>query len=144
MPNTEVKLFSAEDTCGLPYWENRKSPVFYFIYSSLAQLVEHAAVNRRVVSSSLTRGAKKKRYIVFKTLYTFSFWPIMYCPFAFTPAGSKRCECEARGSNLVVFEPLLQSRTNISIIFTNLFSEGVPKNITLTNLFSEGVPKNIL
>ena len=56
MPNTEVKLFSAEDTCGLPYWENRKSPVF--LYSSLAQLVEHAAVNRRVVSSSLTRGAK--------------------------------------------------------------------------------------
>ena len=31
-----------------------------FLYSSLAQLVEHAAVNRRVVSSSLTRGAKKE------------------------------------------------------------------------------------
>ena len=46
MPNTEVKLFSAEDTCGLPYWENRKSPVFLFIYSSLAQLVERSAVNR--------------------------------------------------------------------------------------------------
>ena len=44
MPNTEVKLLSAEDTCGLPYWENRKSPVFY--YSSLAQLVERSAVNR--------------------------------------------------------------------------------------------------
>ena len=29
MPNTEVKLFSAENTCGLPCWEDRKSPVFY-------------------------------------------------------------------------------------------------------------------
>ena len=29
MPNTEVKLFSAEDTYELPCWENRKSPVFY-------------------------------------------------------------------------------------------------------------------
>ena len=33
MPNTEVKLLSAEDTCGLPYWENRKSPVFLFLKS---------------------------------------------------------------------------------------------------------------
>ena len=30
-------------------------------YSSLAQLVEHAAVNRRVVGSSPTGGAKKHR-----------------------------------------------------------------------------------
>ena len=44
MPNTEVKLLSAEDTYELPCWENRKSPVF--IYSSLAQLVERSAVNR--------------------------------------------------------------------------------------------------
>ena len=44
MPNTEVKLLSAEDTCELPCWENRKSPVL--IYSSLAQLVERSAVNR--------------------------------------------------------------------------------------------------
>ena len=44
MPNTEVKLLSAEDTYELPCWENRKSPVFY--YSSLAQLVERSAVNR--------------------------------------------------------------------------------------------------
>ena len=28
MPNTEVKLLSAEDTYELPCWENRKSPVF--------------------------------------------------------------------------------------------------------------------
>ena len=51
IPNTEVKLICAEDTCGLPRWENRLSPV---TYSSIAQLVEHAAVNRRVVGSSPT------------------------------------------------------------------------------------------
>ena len=28
MPNTEVKLLSAEDTYELPCWENRKLPVF--------------------------------------------------------------------------------------------------------------------
>ena len=43
MPNTEVKLLSAEDTYELPCWENRKSPG---LYSSLAQLVERSAVNR--------------------------------------------------------------------------------------------------
>ena len=31
MPNTEVKLLGAEDTCELPCWENRKLPVFIFI-----------------------------------------------------------------------------------------------------------------
>ena len=44
MPNTEVKLFSAENTCGLPCWKDRTLPGF--IYSSLAQLVERSAVNR--------------------------------------------------------------------------------------------------
>ena len=35
IPNTEVKLFSAEDTYGLPCWENRKSPDFFiFLVSS--------------------------------------------------------------------------------------------------------------
>ena len=34
-------------------------PVRVTIYSSLAQLVEHAAVNRRVVGSSPTGGAKR-------------------------------------------------------------------------------------
>ena len=51
MPNTEVKLSSAEDTCELPCWENRSSPN---LYSSIAQSVEHSAVNRRVVGSSPT------------------------------------------------------------------------------------------
>ena len=57
MPNTEVKLFSAEDTCGLPCWENRKSPVFYFIYSSLAQLVDLETV--RNVSDLQCHDAKR-------------------------------------------------------------------------------------
>ena len=29
IPNTEVKLSGAENTCGLPCWEDRKSPNFY-------------------------------------------------------------------------------------------------------------------
>ena len=44
MPNTEVKLLSAENTSGLPCWEDRKS--LDFLNSSLAQLVERSAVNR--------------------------------------------------------------------------------------------------
>ena len=32
MPNTEVKLLSAEDTYELPCWENRKLPVLFFIF----------------------------------------------------------------------------------------------------------------
>ena len=31
IPNTEVKLFGAENTCGLPCWEDRKLPDFYFL-----------------------------------------------------------------------------------------------------------------
>ena len=34
--------------------------LIYIIYSSIAQSVEHAAVNRRVVGSSPTGGARKK------------------------------------------------------------------------------------
>ena len=38
MPNTEVKLLSAEDTYELPCWENRKSPVFLiFLVSSVGR-----------------------------------------------------------------------------------------------------------
>ncbi len=72
IPNTEVKLTSAEDTCLETDWENRSMPTLlnepdmtYTIlgspYSSLAQSVEHAAVNRRVVCSSQTGGASKAR-----------------------------------------------------------------------------------
>ena len=46
MPNTEVKLLSAENTCGLPCWKDRKLPGFK--YSSLAQLVERSAVEQVV------------------------------------------------------------------------------------------------
>ena len=42
IPNTEVKQNSAENTCGLPYWEDRLS--LDFIYALLAQLVERSAV----------------------------------------------------------------------------------------------------
>ena len=35
MPNTEVKLLSAEDTCELPCWENRKSPDFFYIFEKV-------------------------------------------------------------------------------------------------------------
>ena len=36
--------------------------LIYIIYSSIAQSVEHAAVNRRVVGSSPTWGAKNTEY----------------------------------------------------------------------------------
>jgi hypothetical protein len=57
IPNTEVKPLSADGTWLETAWESRTLPVFY---SSLAQQVEHAAVNRRVVGSSPTGGAKKE------------------------------------------------------------------------------------
>ena len=55
IPNTEVKLLSAESTCLDTDWKDRTPPNFY---SSLAQSVEPAAVNRVVVGSSPTGGAK--------------------------------------------------------------------------------------
>ena len=51
IPNTEVKLLSADDTWLATARENRSPPE---LYSSIAQSVEHAAVNRRVVGSSPT------------------------------------------------------------------------------------------
>ena len=57
IPNTEVKLTCAEGTWLVTARENRWRQ---HKHSSLAQLVEHAAVNRRVVGSSPTRGATKK------------------------------------------------------------------------------------
>ena len=66
IPNTEVKLISADDTCLATGRENRSTPtqrlwqtcVKAFDFASLAQQVEHAAVNRRVVGSNPTGGAK--------------------------------------------------------------------------------------
>ena len=51
IPNTEVKLLSADDTWLVTTRESRSPPD---LYSSIAQSVEHAAVNRRVVGSSPT------------------------------------------------------------------------------------------
>ena len=55
IPNTEVKLVFAEDTCRVTGRENRQCQ---HIYSSLAQPVEHLTVNQGVVGSSPTGGAK--------------------------------------------------------------------------------------
>ena len=67
IPNTEVKLCSAENTCLATDWEDRSMPtqetaqqLRSLTYASLAQSVEHAAVNRSVVGSSPTRGAIKR------------------------------------------------------------------------------------
>ena len=64
IPNTEVKLIGAEDTWLEAARENRLMPTpaasLLRSYSSLAQSVEHAAVNRRVVCSSQTGGAKSE------------------------------------------------------------------------------------
>ena len=66
IPNTEVKLTSADNTCLETDREDRSMPTqrIRFIadplpYASLAQQVEHAAVNRRVVGSNPTGGAKR-------------------------------------------------------------------------------------
>ena len=64
IPNTEVKLTSAENTCLATDREDRSMPTQTvwrksnrLTYASLAQSVEHAAVNRGVVGSNPTRGA---------------------------------------------------------------------------------------
>lgn len=53
--------------------------LIYIIYSSIAQSVEHATVNRRVVGSSPTWGAKGNHlvikvviFLLFKTVLAFS------------------------------------------------------------------------
>ena len=56
IPNTVVKLSSADNTWLEAAREDRAMPSQH---SSIAQLVEHAAVNRRVVGSSPTWGAKE-------------------------------------------------------------------------------------
>ena len=51
IPNTAVKHLSADNTWLVTAWESKSLPD---LYSSIAQSVEHAAVNRRVVGSSPT------------------------------------------------------------------------------------------
>ena len=65
IPNTEVKLTSADNTCLETDREDRSMPTLKglaqvrpFVFASLAQQVEHAAVNRRVVGSNPTGGAR--------------------------------------------------------------------------------------
>ena len=67
IPNTEVKLTSAENTCLATDREDRSMPTQTvwrksnrLTYASLAQSVEHAAVNRGVVGSNPTGGAMKR------------------------------------------------------------------------------------
>ena len=65
IPNTAVKLVTAENSNGLPIV---KIGVCHILYSSLAQLVERPAVNRQVVGSSPTRGAN----------YTVDIWSTVF------------------------------------------------------------------
>ena len=98
IPNTEVKLCSAENTCRATDRENKsmptpfrktemfsclcieertsgQSPVRSPQNASLAQLAEHVTVNHGVVGSSPSRGAKKGHR------------PHGLCPFFVTPHG---------------------------------------------------------
>jgi hypothetical protein len=54
MPNTEVKLFSADGSWGISPCESRTSPGISFRSSSVVEL---SAVNRSVASSNLACGA---------------------------------------------------------------------------------------
>ena len=57
IPNTEVKLLSADCSEGFPFVRvGRCRAIFCFFYclESLAQLVEHLTFNQRVVGSSPT------------------------------------------------------------------------------------------
>ena len=58
IPNTVVKPLCADGTWPVTARENKSSPDT--INSSLAQSVEHAAVNRSVARSSRAGGATKK------------------------------------------------------------------------------------
>ena len=59
MPNTEVKLSSAENTWMETSWEDRE--VLALVYSPIAQSVERVTVNHDVVGSSPTWGAIKRQ-----------------------------------------------------------------------------------
>ena len=71
IPNTVVKLVCAENTWRAASRENRSMPTqrsspraALLSYSSLAQLAEHAVVNRRVVGSSPTGGANNRVLVI--------------------------------------------------------------------------------
>ena len=79
IPNTVVKLVYGDNTWLATAREDNSTPTpadrRSARYSSIAQLVEHAAVNRRVVGSSPTWGATK-RYS-FEYLFFICFCPIL-------------------------------------------------------------------
>ena len=68
-------------------------------YSSLAQSVEHAAVNRRVVGSSPTGGAKK--------IKTIARWSLFFC---FHLAASNQLPCVSTDA----FAAVIRRRKNDS------------------------------
>ena len=75
IPNTEVKLSSAEDSWLEAACENRKTPTF--IYSSIAQSVERMTVNHDVTGSSPVGGAKENSRL-FNLLFFFCLSLIHY------------------------------------------------------------------
>ena len=85
IPNTEVKLISAENTWGAAPWEDRATPtqrpdqhlLIGFSYASIAQSVEHAAVNRGVTGSSPVGGASKGRYFGIFSFFFLVLWSFL-------------------------------------------------------------------
>ena len=81
IPNTEVKLTCADNTCLETDREDRSMPTQRIRltagplpYASLAQQVEHAAVNRRVVGSNPTGGARRKDAATVLVAALFESW----------------------------------------------------------------------
>ena len=71
MPNTEVKLSSAENTWMETSWEDREVLALSVIYSPLAQSVERVTVNHDVVGSSPTWGAKRNGHLMVSVFFCF-------------------------------------------------------------------------
>lgn len=69
IPNTEVKLSSAEDSWLEAACENRKTPTF--IYSSIAQSVERMTVNHDVTGSSPVGGANTRLIVLLWALFIY-------------------------------------------------------------------------
>ena len=83
IPNTEVKLCSAENTCLATGRKNRSMPTYRKVtkikYSSLAQSVERMTVNHDVAGSSPAGGAiiggqfdnSSRKSLIFKDFFGF-------------------------------------------------------------------------
>ena len=95
MPNTEVKLSSAENTWMVTSWEDRE--VLAFVYSPIAQSVERVTVNHDVVGSSPTWGAKKKsrsKDLLFLFVSEFVFAVNHTCNHDGVGEGGSRCAAD--------------------------------------------------